>query len=68
MGFFKGIGNISGSSANASDIILQNGNVYYSPSDNLYIDENNNVFYSIDNRNSVLVDDSNGNIFARKVI
>lgn len=65
-GLFLGIGTSEGTN-NGSDVNMIDGNIVFSPSDNIYIDEQARVFYSTEKPNSYLYLNDNGNVTARKV-
>lgn len=64
-GFF--ISGKGSSSGNSEDVYLENGNIIFSPTDPIYVDENNNVFFDNKNKNARIYSDGT-NIYAEKVI
>jgi len=65
-GFFIGSGIYVGE-GNSSDVIFKDGKILYSPSDNIYVDEDNNVFYSEKNANAFLSINDSGNVVVKVV-
>lgn len=68
-GFFIGSRGGNGSSGSShEDVYLDNGNVVFSPIDPIHVDENGDVFYSQENKNSYMYSDVDGKIFVKAVI
>lgn len=62
----KGIG--SGSSHGGhEDVYIEDGDIIFSPVDPIYIDENQNVFFSKGNNNAYMYADNNGKVFVKEV-
>lgn len=57
----------SGSGESSSNVSEENGNIIFDPTDPIYIDEQNKVYYSNTERNSVLYLEMD-KIFATKVV
>lgn len=67
-GFFIGASKQSQEVPKGSDVVNIDGKIIYAPSsDNIYIDENNNVFYSEGRKNGMLFVDSGGTVYARRL-
>lgn len=56
-----------GSSTSSSDISIVDGEIFYNPADPIYIDENNDVFLSKKNANSLL-SIRGGEVFVERVV
>jgi len=50
--FIGGVGSNGGSSAGGEDVYLEDGEIVFAPVDPIYIDDNNNVFYDHEDKNS----------------
>lgn len=64
-GFF--IGGKGSSNGMSEDVYLENGNIIFSPTDPIYVDENNNVFFDDENKNARIYSDGTS-IYVEKVI
>ncbi len=64
--FLSRRGSVSGSGG-YEDVYLDDGEVVFSPLDPIYVDEDENVYYSKENKNAYMYTDSNGNVFVKVV-
>lgn len=64
--FLNGYGDSSGSSG-YEDVYLDNGKIVFSPIDPIYIDDQDNVFFDNENKNSRMYIDGN-KIFVVRVV
>lgn len=49
------------------DVYLDNDSIMFSPLDPIYVDDNENVFFSLENKNAYMFSDVDGRVFVRVV-
>lgn len=64
--FLRSQGIVSGGGEDM-DVRLNGDRIIFSPIDPIYVDENSNVFYSKENKNSYMYANSDGKIFVKVV-
>lgn len=51
-----------------SDVFMDGEKIIFSPIDPIFVDENNNVYFSSEKKNAYMYSDSNGKVFVKVVV